>query len=533
MLYIEYQAKNVFSGLLTPLLVGGLLFHGDLLTTCQGAELQSGHAPMPLLMPHDFSELILTAWRVEPATPDPQNPLLEGQMPWDAGGVGSHGTVLHDPIDGLYKAWLVCEPPRETLERALGVHHLRKLCYFESPDGVLFKPVILNTYLHGERKTNIVFADSHDGCTQYASVIIDKENRDWPYQMFVYRYMYVGRKNKPPRGIYRYRSRDGKKWEKMGRTEGPFGGDVCFIYRNWDEPGYVTYYRILIPDPGAHLPCYETTSGFRAIFRAISPDGQNWTDNKRIIHRDQRDHRDTQYMELIPHRVTGGYLGMVTMYHPLTQTLDLRLAASRDGIQWWFPDRRPCLPNPPLGDYGGGMIWQNKDLIRDGNRLYVYYGGSEGPHRQIWDTRFELKQIGLESVVAHRGDILPFNSALCRASWPIDRLYALISSAGGPTVGMAITKPTKLTGKSLSINFKTRPPKKADSPGFDEGYIQIELLDAQGQALKGFARADCPQLKGDHHISQVKWTGGAIVPPTAVKAKFYLKRAFLYGFEWK
>ena len=41
----------------------------------------------------------------------------------------------------------------------------------------------------------------------------------------------------------------------------------------------------------------------------------------------------------------GGYVALVTMYLPLTQTLNVRLAASRDGRRWWFPDRRPCLDN--------------------------------------------------------------------------------------------------------------------------------------------------------------------------------------------
>jgi hypothetical protein len=43
---------------------------------------------IPLLMPDDFSELHLCAWRVELGEPDPENPIIEGEMPWDRGGVG-------------------------------------------------------------------------------------------------------------------------------------------------------------------------------------------------------------------------------------------------------------------------------------------------------------------------------------------------------------------------------------------------------------------------------------------------------------
>src|SRR6516165_5242733 len=53
---------------------------------------------MPLLMPDDFSELHLIAWRVEPASQDPHNPLIEGDTPWDSGGVGIHGSVFQDPL---------------------------------------------------------------------------------------------------------------------------------------------------------------------------------------------------------------------------------------------------------------------------------------------------------------------------------------------------------------------------------------------------------------------------------------------------
>jgi len=252
-----------------------------------------------------------------------------------------------------------------------------------------------------------------------------------------------------------------------------------------------------------------------------------------IIHRDARDHPDTQYMECVPLKVNGGYLGMMTMYHPITQTLDLRLAASRDGLKWWFPDRRPSLANSPLGDYGGGMIWQCKDLIVQNNVLYVYYSGTEGIHRSIWDTRAKrLAQTGLESVIVEGSGFQPFNGALCRASWQFDRMYALVSTAGGPTIGTAVTKPQELKGKRLRVNLVARPPKKVEQPGFDEGYMQVELLDSQGKALPGFTRKDCPLLRGDHGALEVKWSGGERIPEEAKRAKFYLKRAFLYGFEF-
>ena len=46
-------------------------------------------------------------WRMERAQQDPANPLLEPFYPWDNGAVFTHGSVLRDPIDGLWKAWYV------------------------------------------------------------------------------------------------------------------------------------------------------------------------------------------------------------------------------------------------------------------------------------------------------------------------------------------------------------------------------------------------------------------------------------------
>jgi len=513
---------------------------------CFGGDSGSETDPlrMPLLMPDSFSELHLVGWRVEPAEPDDHNPLIEGDMPWDAGGVGIHGSVFRDPIDGSWKAYLVCTPPEEFPEEqpenqgrpwASENHGQRRICLFESDDGVHWtRPQLSNVPFGRHEKTNIIF-DVTDGVSAYSSILVDRDNREWPYEMFVLRESWSAVNGKPPEGngYYRYRSKDGKSWERVGdKVKGPMTGDLCFFYRVGQasslpgrletgptdallQPGdYVAYYRLGAPGkPTDHVPVYEDFPR-RSCYRAISRDGDNWVkDPLMLLTNDERDHRDTQYQECVPMRVPGGYIGIVTMYNPLIQTFYLRMAASRDGRRWWFPDRRPCLANAPLGDYGGGMIWQSQNLIPVGDRLYVYYGATEGPHRQISDTRAPSTKIGYqESVIDHGATFLPFNSALCRSSWRIDRMYALASSAGGPTIGRATTKDRDLSGATLWINLRTRPAKKSSQPNFHEGQLTVELLDADGKTLPGFACADCVPLTGDHRAAQVKWKGGEKAP---------------------
>ena len=68
----------------------------------------------------------------------------------------------------------------------------------------------------------------------------------------------------------------------------------------------------------------------------------------------------------------------------------------------------------------------------------------------------------------------------------------------------------------------------------DEGYLQVELLDDQDRPIPGFTRKDCPLLTGDGDSRGVcvRWNDVDRAPTAAVKARFYLKRAFLYGFEF-
>ena len=82
---------------------------------------------VPFLVGADFVERRNVAWRIEMGQPDARNPLIEPHMPWDDGETFMHGTVLRDPIDGLWKAWSTAAP-RGTFDR--------RLVYYQSNDGI-------------------------------------------------------------------------------------------------------------------------------------------------------------------------------------------------------------------------------------------------------------------------------------------------------------------------------------------------------------------------------------------------------------
>lgn len=390
----------------------------------------------------------------------------------------------------------------------------------------------------GHGKTNILFDLDSGGTSVYASVSVDPANQDWPYEMFVMRGpLYGGMKENrvghlpgPAErlGTYRYRSKDGKDWKL---TEGPIhasvggGADVSYVYREADG-SYVSYFKSYPKArEGDRLIPYDNNprGGLRSVSRRTSPDGSNWGSEKVVLARDWRDPDYAQFLEICPVPVDGGYVALVNHYDAVNQTMSLQLAASRDGINWWRPDRRPALPNPPLGEYGGGMIWQMHHPIVEKGSMYVYYAGSEGIHGEIHDTRLQPQiAVGNEFVSGIQKPTLPFNTALCRAAWEFDRLWALAPSAGGPTLGEAVTRPGKIAGAQLVVNVLTK----------SGGYLKAELLDGSSQPIPGFTADDCAPITGDHRRVAFQWRGGATAPITAVQTRFVLKRAFLYGFVW-
>lgn len=517
------------------------VFAAAILTAVAPAGADAANSRMPLLMPDDFESFHLVSWRIEPGAPDPRNPLLEPAMPWDAGGIMAHGTVLHDPIDGLWKAWQVSTPAEETLAGLKANHeHQRRLTYLESRDGVAwYRPELPFVRWPGHERTNILLDLDSGGTSVYASVLVDPANREWPYEMFVMRApLYGGQKeNKVGHlpgpserlGTYRYRSKDGKAWELR---EGPIhasvggGADVSYVYR---EPGggYFSYFKTYPKArPGDRLIPYDNNprGGLRSVARRTSPDGTDWGGEQVVLARDWRDPDYAQFLEICPVRVEGGYVALVNSYDAVIQTMCLQLAASRDGVHWWRPDRRPALPNAPLGDYGGGMIWQMHHPIVEGGTMYVYYAGSEGIHGEILDSRLQPQiVVGGEKVGGVQKPTLPFNTALCRAAWEFDRLWALAASAGGATKGEAITRPLEAGGKRLAVNARMK----------SGGALIAELLDREGRPMPGFSASECEPITGDHRRATFAWKGGVVAPASAAKIRFILKRAFLYGYTWE
>ena len=502
------------------------------------------------LLGEEFVEKHNVAWRIEVAQEDPANPVLERQYPWESACVFSHGTVLKDPIDGLWKAWYIAVPEHE-----LSPSCERRLCYAESQDGLNWvRPELEICSYEGYERTNILMSIESGGTSQHASVMIHPEApEESRYEMFIMRLpgwecdfkvvegfpVAEGQASHQEAnfhvGLFRYRSSDGKHWRPwhQAKVETSDSGWVSQLA----DGTYEMHHKITIPAlPGCLIP-YDVAAGVcRIMARRTSANGQDWSPPQITVTPDWQDPQDTQFMEITPMPVKNGTIGLVTVYHLLSQTIDLQWAATRDGKNWWRPARRAAVPLRPLGDVGGGMIFPMFPLIEHEGRIYVYYAGCEGLHNDFlsttavenmqgagfktWPNYYEPLTVGNDTTSPVRG-CLWFQSSLCRASWEVGRLWAAVTASGGRLTGDMLTKEISAEGKRLTVNVVT----------VKDGALEAELV-VNGKVLPGFSRADCTPVQGNHHDAGLQWKGGDRCPAGKVQVRFYLNQARFYGFDW-
>ena len=481
----------------------------------------------PIIFEDSFAEPHSIAWRVEPGEWDSANPLIVGEHPWETACPFNAGTVLKDPLDGLWKAWGICFPHLDGFYRG---QFDNRLAYFTSEDGVRWtKPQLDGFPCMGVDRSNVLLGLEDIGKCGYPSVIVHPDAEpDRRYEMFLHAFPPYKNPSKHmrgfpvrpehaeghPSGIWRYFSADGIHWRPC---EGPLdlpSADSIYVTKEADGP-YVASHKVGRPAaPGAYVP-YDVGAGEqRILVRRESKDGSHWSPYQIILEPDWRDAHDTQFMDMGTIRQDGGVVAVVAVYHCLSQRMDLQLAGSPDGKQWFRPfPRTTSVPNAPLGDCGGGLFYGTPYVIEDGDKLHFYFGSLEGLHGDVY--------------AKVDGEYLQYGG-MCRASWEKGRLWALVPAAGGPTQAHATCLPVKASaGKTLYINALTLP----------DGEISAELRRDDGweigPPIEGFGREDCAPFHGDSKCAPLTWKGGDRCPREALLLRLHLTRARLYGFEWR
>jgi hypothetical protein len=114
-------------------------------------------------------------------------------------------------------------------------------------------------------------------------------------------------------------------------------------------------------------------------------------------------------------------------------------------------------------------------------------------------------------------------SHLRRSALRLDGFAAAVAPYAG---GELLTRPLTFTGNALVVNFATSAA----------GGIRVEVQDAVGKPLPGFALAEAVETIGNEIDRVVKWKGGADVSALAgkpVRLRFVMHDARLYAFQFR
>ena len=462
--------------------------------------------------------------------PTPREVVFVHDAPWEGSGSGYHSIFQDGPLYRMYyKAWQLNVSQGKVDFNS----HPLYCCYAESDDGIAWRrPELGLVEFAGSKANNITMASEPVGATMSGEptgstrtdpghpAVFKDENPDAPADA---RYKALVRCPKPA-GLLPMKSADGLRWSPMSDqptiTAGAFDSQNLAF---WDplRGEYRAYWRFFTPGPDG--------KGVRAIRTATSADFLSWSKPQDLTYADSPlEHLYTNQVKPY-HRAPHIYIGFPTRYTdrgwspsmkslPEKEHRELRssasprygtavteglLMASRDGVhfkRWNEAFLRPGMERPGTWNYGHQYIgWH---VVETASSL------EGGPN--------ELSLYASESYWTGN------SNALRRYTL---RLDGFVSAAAPMSGGELVTKPLKFAGETLNLNFSTSAA----------GGVRVELQDAAGQPVPGYALADCDELFGDTLQRQVTWRGNANVGPLAgkpVRLRFALADADVYAFQF-
>jgi hypothetical protein len=412
--------------------------------------------------------------------------LIVADRPWEDYWIGGYTSVIQE--GNRLHLWYETEDLRGG----------RGVAYATSTDGGASwaKPNLGIAEYQGSTANNLVVTKIHGH-------IVFRNRPDAPASQ---RYcMFVGTPNQA------FTSPDGLRWTPLPKV--PFlnmGGQSGLDSQNvifWD-----TRLRKYVAYPRVTAPPYK-----RTVARSVSQTFGEFPVPEIMLHRDESDPPNLDFYTSAAIEypfAADAYFMFPAAYHhypdpPAGQyrndgPLDLQFAASRDGIHWSRPDRRPIIRLGREGDWDSGALYAGYGLSRQGDELSLYYTGYPVTHGRL-----------LPELVQRAG-------VITRA---IYRLDGFMSLDAAPEGGEFTTPPLVFDGDRLELNFD----------GSAGGWAEVEFLDAAGQPVPGFSRQDAERVTGNSVSRLVRWRGKSDLSRlrgTPIRLRLMLRDARLYAFQF-
>lgn len=462
--------------------------------------------------------------------PQPQELAIVHDEPWEGAGSGYHSVFQDGDLYRMYykawQRWIGPDEPNTDSNPLL-------TAYAESDDGIHWRKPALGLHaIAGTTANNIVLVSGPISAVNVDAghpAFFKDEN---PAAAPDARYKAILR-SRDPKGLLAFKSADAIHWTPL--ADEPIITDGAFDSQNlafWDaaRQQYRAYWRIFhtadSDGQGDMNPI-----GTRAIRTAVSQDFIHWEQQADLVYVDSPE--EALYTNAIkpypraPHILMGFPMryvdrgwsdNMRELPNPEhrewrasrstrlgTALTDGLFMASRDGVtfkRWNEAFLRPGIERDGTWSYGQQEVaWhfvETKSTVPDApNELsfYVtefYWTGAKG-------------------------------SALRRYTLRLDGFVSLHAPLDG---GQLTTKPVTFAGSRLSLNYSTSAA----------GSVRVEIQDAAGKALPGYALADCEPLFGDTVDRQVRWQGSSDVSALAgraVRLVFEVSDGDLYAFQFQ
>jgi len=433
---------------------------------------------------------------------------LTADQPWESWQIGGMLCLLRE--NELFRMWYgVSHGIRQGEEYAVA--------YAESRDGVHWtKPDLGLVEYQGSRRNNLVVG--------YSSVLgqVFVDPRGGPEQRYkMLAAIYPTSPGDPPRYLTVLSSPDGLRWSRPARN----------VVRS-ERIALDTQSQVFWDDERGEYVLYTRMAG-RQVARTAAATLDEFPEPELVLRPQNPEDADyyqsnvTRYTDaarawfaLVPvffhprptqglpeQTVTVNYAGNA-INAPAPDTIDAHLFTSRDGVTWQRQGAgRPVLGLGAEGSFDSRQIYPGVGYAVMGDEIWVYYTG------------FDVTHLGVLEGAS------PFQRRLGTISRARLRLDGFVSASASRAEAELLTRPITFSGVRLELNVDC-------SAG---GYVDCELLTAEGRPIEGYTRAQCQRVFHNGVRQVVSWKGNSNLSQLAgkpVRLKLYLKNADLYAFQF-
>ena len=443
--------------------------------------------------------------------PEPQNVVLCHDEPWEGNSCG-YVTVFRDgDIYRMYYRGSGLSYVNPNVE-----NHQQYYCYAESRDGVEWhKPNLGLFEFEGSTDNNIVLDEEPP--THNFTPFKDA-NPDCPPDE-----AYKGVGGDREGGLIAYKSPDGIRWTRMSDTgiitDGYFDSQNLVF---WDElrGEYREYHRDFLGYPNG-----------RDIKTATSKDFMDWP--------------KPEWLTYSPGKTSELYTNGVIPYY---RAPHIFLGFPTRYIDRGWTESTNHLPQLDYRRVRGSRQSREGTAVTDG----MFMSSRDGQHFNVWPESFirpglRLKEnwfygdnyqnwglVETPSTIEAAANELSFyvseashqEDAAQRLRRYTIRIDGFVSAAAPLSGGELLTKPLMFDGNALVLNFSSSAA----------GDVRVEIQDARGQSVDGYALSDCHEVWGDDLARTVKWgdtTDLSRLAGQPVRLRFVIRDADLYSIQFR